>query len=170
MADRDFYHDRTLTLLKTGYSSGRYRVRDSRGDYHWILEESKLLRDSRGLPVEVVGLMMDVTDATEAQERIRESEERYRVLVEDSPAIICRYLPDLTLTYADLVLHKSRGQANLSLHAINLAEFLSKEDKHATIQRLATLTPEDLVRTVEFSPQTSHGKRVKWLWTERGLF
>lgn len=170
MEDRDFYHERTLTLLKTGYSSGRYRVRDSRGDYHWILEESKLLRDSRGLPVEVVGLMMDVTDATEAQERIRESEERYRVLVEDSPAIICRYLPDLTLTYANQMLLKSLGQPDLALHAINIAEFLSKEDQQATIQRLATLTPEDPVRTVEFSPQTSHGQRVKWLWTERGLF
>ena len=29
-----------------------------------------------------------------ASERVKSSEERYRILVEDSPAMICRYLPD----------------------------------------------------------------------------
>lgn len=168
--DRDFYDDRTRTLLRSGYNSGRYRVRDSGGDYHWVLEEAKLLRDHRGLPIEVVGLMMDVTDATEAVERIRESEERYRVLVEDSPAIICRYLPDLTLTYANQMLLKSLGQLGISPRAVDLRQFMTPEDQKATLRRLAQLTPDEPVRTVEFNPVTSDGRRVKWLWSERGLF
>ena len=94
--DREHYLERTRQLLREGSARGRYRVRDQRGDYHWLLDEAKLLRDDLGLPIEAVGLWLDVTEATEVAERVRHSEERYRILVEDSPAMICRYRPDLT--------------------------------------------------------------------------
>ncbi len=67
-----------------------------------MLDEAKLLRDDLGLPVEAVGLWLDVTEATLAAEQVKQSEERYRILVEDSPAMICRYRrPDLTLTFGN---------------------------------------------------------------------
>ncbi|MFP3336012.1 hypothetical protein SB761_35520, partial [Pseudomonas sp. SIMBA_064] len=79
----------------------RYRLRDHLGRYHWILDEARLLRDDLGQPVEAVGLWLDVSEATEAAEQVRQSEERYRVLVEDSPAMICRYRPDLELLFGN---------------------------------------------------------------------
>ena len=91
--DREHYFERTRQLLREGSTRRRYRLRDRGGDYHWLLDEAKLLRDDLGLPVEVVGLWLDITEATEAAERVKSSEERYRILVEDSPAMICRYLP-----------------------------------------------------------------------------
>ena len=88
--DRDLYFDRTRQLLREGSVRSRYRVRDKQGDYHWLLDEARLLRDDLGLPVEAVGLWLDITEATLAGQRVKESEERYRILVEDSPAMICR--------------------------------------------------------------------------------
>ncbi len=99
--DRDRYFERTRHLLREGSVRARYRLRDSRGEYHWLLDEAKLLRDDLGLPVEAVGLWLDVTEATLAAEQVKQSEERYRILVEDSPAMICRYRPDLTLTFGN---------------------------------------------------------------------
>ena len=46
-------------------------MRDRQGEYHWVLDEAKLLRDDLGLPVEAVGLWLDVTEATLAAEQIR---------------------------------------------------------------------------------------------------
>ena len=43
----------------------------SQGDYHWLLDEAKLLRDDLGLPVEAVGLWLDVTEATLAAEQVK---------------------------------------------------------------------------------------------------
>ena len=77
--DRERYFERTRLLLREGSVSARYRLRDSRGDYHWLLDEARLLRDDLGLPVEAVGLWLDVTEATLAAEHVKQSEERYRI-------------------------------------------------------------------------------------------
>ncbi|SED31254.1 ATP-binding protein [Pseudomonas migulae] len=66
--DRERYFERTRQLLREGSVRARYRLRDSRGDYHWLLDEARLVRDDLGLPVEAFGLWLDVTDATLAAE------------------------------------------------------------------------------------------------------
>src|SRR3546814_5860481 len=71
---------------------------------------AKLLRDAQGLPSEAVGLWLDVTEQHLAAQRIAESEERYRVLVGDSPALICRYTADLVLTYVNRTFADSRPE------------------------------------------------------------
>ncbi|WP_185265917.1 PAS domain-containing sensor histidine kinase [Halopseudomonas xiamenensis] len=168
--DRDLYYDRTRALLQTGYASSRYRVRDRQNTWHWLLDEAKLLRDAQGSPVEVVGLLMDVTEATQASEKVRKSEERYRILVEDSPAIICRYLPDLTLTFANRPMIEALGLGEAPLEGINLGQFLQSEDRQAELRRLARMTPEAPVSNVEFCPQLPGNRRAWWVWAERGVF
>lgn len=168
--DRQLYYARTRALLQTGYTSSRYRVRDAQGIYHWLLDEAKLLRDEQGLPVEVVGLLMDVTEATEASERVRKSEERYRILVEDSPAIICRYLPDLTLTFANKPMARALGVEEAHPERMNLGQFLSAEDRNGVLHRLARMTPETPVSNREVQLRLPHGRRAWWVWTERGVF
>lgn len=71
--DREVYFQRTRQLLREGSVRARYRLRDSRGDYHWLLDEAKLLRNDLGLPVEAVGLWLDVTDATLAAEQVKKA-------------------------------------------------------------------------------------------------
>ncbi|WP_367279025.1 PAS domain-containing protein, partial [Pseudomonas sp.] len=66
--DRDLYFARTRELLREGAVRSRYRLRDKRGEYHWLLDEAKLLRNDLGIPIEAVGLWLDVTDATHAAE------------------------------------------------------------------------------------------------------
>ena len=168
--DRQLYYERTRTLLQTGYTSSRYRVRDCHGIYHWLLDEAKLLRNAQGLPVEVVGLLMDVTEATEASESVRKSEERYRILVDDSPAIICRYLPDLTLTFANKPMAVALGVDNKRPELINLGQFLSSEDRAGVLRRLARMTPGTPVSNREVLLHLPGGRRAWWVWTERGLF
>lgn len=168
--DRQLYYARTRSLLHTGYTSSRYRMRDSQGSYHWLLDEAKLLRDAQGMPIEVVGLLMDVTEATEASESIRKSEERYRILVEDSPAIICRYRPDLTLTFANKPMATALEIDDGQPEQINLGQFLFPDDREAVLQRLAKMTPDAPVSNREIRLQLSGDRRAWWVWTERGIF
>lgn len=118
--DRDLYFQRTRQLLREGSVRSRYRVQDKQGDYHWLLDEAKLLRDDLGVPVEAVGLWLDVTEATLAAQQVKDSEERYRILVEDSPAMICRYRPDLTLTFGNTPLANYLECSPAQLHGVNL--------------------------------------------------
>ncbi|MGY2231386.1 PAS domain-containing protein [Pseudomonas tolaasii] len=168
--DRDLYFQRTRQLLREGSTRSRYRVQDRHGDYHWLLDEAKLLRDDLGVPVEAVGLWLDVTDATLAAQQIKDSEERYRILVEDSPAMICRYRPDLTLTFGNTPLANYLECLPGQLRGVNLGDWLSAEQREAFVQRIRQLTPEFPVSTAEISLQLPGREHAWWVWSDRGVF
>jgi PAS domain S-box-containing protein len=168
--DRDRYFERTRHLLREGSVRARYRLRDSRGEYHWLLDEAKLLRDDLGLPVEAVGLWLDVTEATLAAEQVKQSEERYRILVEDSPAMICRYRPDLTLTFGNRPLATYLECQPEQLPGVNLGSWMSQEQREAFLQRLSRLSPEFPVSTAEINLQLPGREHAWWVWSDRGVF
>ncbi|KQM49430.1 PAS domain-containing sensor histidine kinase [Pseudomonas sp. Leaf15] len=168
--DRDLYFQRTRQLLREGSVRSRYRVQDTHGDYHWLLDEAKLLRDDLGVPVEAVGLWLDVTEATLAAQQVKDSEERYRILVEDSPAMICRYRPDLTLTFGNTPLANYLECPPAQLRGVNLGEWLSTEQREAFVQRIQQLTPEFPVSTAEISLQLPGREHAWWVWSDRGVF
>ncbi|TBU81639.1 PAS domain-containing sensor histidine kinase [Pseudomonas daroniae] len=168
--DRDTYFTRTRTLLAQGAASCSYRFIDSDGEYHWLQDEVKLLRDERGIPVEAVGLCLDVTDAALAAERVRESEERYRILVEDSPAIICRYQPDLSLTFANRPLAQYLGISQEKLQGISLAAYLSQQELAQFQERHRQLTPQQPVGTALVRMDLPGREHVWWELSERGVF
>lgn len=168
--DRPLWLQRTQALLREGQVRSRYRLRDARGGYHWVLDEARLLRDDLGQPLEVIGLWLDVSEATEAAERIRLSEERYRVLVEDSPAMICRYRPDLTLLFANRPLAEQLQGSAAQLPGQNLGQWLSSRERNAFVQRLQALTPEQPLSSAELCLQLPGREHAWWVWAERGLF
>ncbi|MDX9684207.1 MAG: ATP-binding protein [Pseudomonas protegens] len=168
--DRDLYFQRCRQLLREGSVHTRYRLRDRHGAYHWVLDEAKLLRDDLGLPVEAVGLWLDVTEATLAAEQVRQSEERYRILVEDSPAMICRYRPDLTLTFGNRPLAAYLECAPEELPGSNLGQWLSAEQREGFERRLKLLSPEYPVSTAEINLQLPGREHAWWVWSDRGVF
>ncbi|WP_288101260.1 PAS domain-containing protein [Pseudomonas sp.] len=168
--DRDRYFERTRQLLREGSVRARYRLRDSRGDYHWLLDEAKLLRDDLGLPVEAVGLWLDVTEATVAAEQVKQSEERYRILVEDSPAMICRYRPDLSLTFGNRPLAAYLECTPEQLPGLNLGNWMSPQQRESFLQRLSRLSPEFPVSTAEINLQLPGREHAWWVWSDRGVF
>ena len=48
-----------------------YRFRFGDGSYHWLHDDVRLRCDDRGVPVEVVGAWMDITERKHAEEKVR---------------------------------------------------------------------------------------------------
>ncbi len=71
----------TTALTDKGQLVTEYRFRFKDGTYHWIHDESRLIRDARGEPLEVFGSWVDSTERRRAEAALRESEERFRLLV-----------------------------------------------------------------------------------------
>src|SRR5439155_7798130 len=67
-------------LLAKDQLTTEYRFRSKDGTYHWVHDESRLLRDAAGTPIEVVGSWVDITDRRRAEETLRFSEEHFRTL------------------------------------------------------------------------------------------
>ena len=120
--------------------------------------------------MEAVGLWLDVTEATLAAEHVKQSEERYRILVEDSPAMICRYRPDLTLTFGNTPLANYLECVPSELPGLNLGQWLSDDQRQAFVQRISQLSPEFPVSTAEISLELPGREHAWWVWSDRGVF
>ncbi|MGZ4149375.1 MAG: PAS domain-containing protein, partial [Actinomycetota bacterium] len=64
-----------------------YRLRHRGGHYVWIRDEAVLVRDGQGRPVYWQGVRFDISAEKASEEQLRAAEERYRLLVEQTPAI-----------------------------------------------------------------------------------
>ena len=66
------------------------RSEDHMGNTVWDLTSKIPLRDSSGKIIGIVGIAKDITERKRAEESLRESEERYRTIVENIPIAVYR--------------------------------------------------------------------------------
>jgi PAS domain S-box-containing protein len=80
---------------------GEFRLKSKSGDWVWILSKGKVVEfDQQGKPLRAAGTHLDITDRKTVEVILRESEERYRGLVEMSPDAIIVHI-DGRLIYAN---------------------------------------------------------------------
>ncbi|MBI5805364.1 PAS domain S-box protein [candidate division TA06 bacterium] len=124
--------DRTLLArelqksLENGVADSEYRITTKKGNTRWISSSSRLMQED-GKPVGLNGLLTDITERKLAEEKLIQSEERYRALIETQRDMITRWLPDTSLTYVN--------QA--------YCDFMGKKPEEMLGKSWLDLTPED---------------------------
>jgi PAS domain S-box-containing protein len=89
-ADRDAFREAVARLVQDERQrSHEFRLRTSDGALRILRTEGgDVVRTGAGEPVRVFGILEDVTDQRRLERALRESEERYRGLFEDSPTVM----------------------------------------------------------------------------------
>ncbi|MCP6760215.1 MAG: PAS domain S-box protein [Fischerella sp. CENA71] len=67
-------------LIETGHHTQEYRWLHCDGEYRWMFDELKLVRDQHGNPLEIIGLWMEISDRKKAEEDIRKALEKEKEL------------------------------------------------------------------------------------------
>lgn len=82
------------TVIDEGFADGRLRFRTRSGRTIWVLVRAVRLHDDR-----FMGFCHDITQRMEAEQALRDSEQRYRELVQNANSAIIRWSRDGTITF-----------------------------------------------------------------------
>jgi PAS domain S-box-containing protein len=130
-------------MVRPGDCQAEYRTLWPDGSLHWIFIKGRSFQDAPGKPRRLEGILMDITDRKRAEEALRASEERHRLLVETIPQLAWRVSPDGMDVECNRRWYEYTGQSPAQVGA------------HGW---LAPIHPDDLFRVVE---QATHAANTK---------
>lgn len=162
---------RMLEVLRTGRP---WKVRDVRVEVPgrdgatWWDGECLPLPNERGEIDSVVVLAWEITDRKEAEDALRESEGRYRALVETQAEMLCRFRPDGEILFVNEAYARAHGTKAEELIGRPFWDLILEEDHPHVRAMLDRLTPEAPEIRIENRLRTVDG--VRWtMWTNLGL-
>ncbi len=146
------------------------------------IEGANLTKDQRVIQVDVsaklihyqgqsavLAVARDVTERRRTEKQLRESEARYRAVVEDQTELICRYTPDGVLTFVNDAYCRHYGQPRDQLIGMNFLPLVHDEDRHRIEENLRSLTAERPVMTSENRTLMADGT-IHWhQWTDHAI-
>lgn len=109
----------------------------------------------------------------QTQQALRDSEERYQSIVQDQAVLICHFLPDGTLTFANPAYCRYFGTTAETLLGQNFLHLIpegAREQIQQQIDVLNTLTPDRPTLTQEHLVYRSNGEIGWQQWTNRAIF
>ncbi len=112
-----------------------FRIVRSDGEVRWVHDRVFPICDERGEIYRLAGIAEDITVRKQAEDALRESEERYRSVVESQTELICRYLPDTTLTFVNDAYCRYFGRTSKDLIGVKFLELIP-ESSHDEVRGL----------------------------------
>jgi PAS domain S-box-containing protein len=119
----------TQEIKQTGRHKGitEYKLRTKDGDYVWVETEASLIY-REGVPYAIQGIARDITERKQAEEKLRQSEKKYRTILENITDGY--YELDLAgnLTFFNDSLCQTLGYTRDELMGMNNRQYMDKEN------------------------------------------
>ncbi len=122
------------TVLKNGEGTREGRLKNKNGIWRWYHISSKMFNDADGNR-KMLNVLRDITDRKRAEERLKESEEKYRLISENANDVICILDDKFQVEYVN-------EQASLRILGYSTNETLGRNVVNFII-------PEDLENTLK---------------------
>ncbi|MGB3511984.1 MAG: PAS domain S-box protein, partial [Microcoleaceae cyanobacterium] len=169
--DRDRVMDLLQNYLQKKHSHYRveYRTSCKDGSYKWVSAKGQALWDRDGNPVRMVGSQQDISDRKQMEEALKESETRYRELVESQDSVlVCRWKSDGTLTFVNQYYCRFFGKSAAELLGSNFFKLSPDEQTQKLLQNHIKSTKSNLhPATLEDRVISATGEQ-RWLsWTNQ---
>ncbi|MEK6614695.1 MAG: PAS domain S-box protein, partial [Bacteroidota bacterium] len=136
VSDREYYLGE---LRKKGYVKNyQMRMRKKDGSEIWIMENVQIVKDSETGKEFIEGTLIDITETKRIQQKLQESEENYKSLIEHTPDGILIHDEKGEILYANPATLKMIGFSSFKeIERKNLFRYLLPE--YHTIVRLRTM-------------------------------
>jgi len=139
------------------------RYRHKRGHTVWGLLSSALVRDPHGEPRYFISQIQDITERKQAEEALRESELRYRGLVESQQDLIVRFDADLRLTFVNDAYCEKIGHSRAELLGRSWLYLVDPEDLGGLLAVMPSIDVPPYRSRADVRVQTAQGERwIAW--------
>jgi PAS domain S-box-containing protein len=175
-ADRKRTSDSLYAALATGVKvwSVDYHFQRKDGNYASVLDRGYIIRDESGKPTRMIGGMTDLTERLEAQEALRESEERHRQtaglltnVLDSSLDVICSFDPEGNFLQVSAACESVWGFTPEELLGKSYIGLIMLEDQVATAEVMASVITGREVRNFENRVMRKDGEVVWMQWSGR---
>jgi len=131
--------------------------------------ELRIERSTRVLEKAIDALRNEVERRKSTEEALRKSEQLFRAIVEDQTELICRFLPDGTLTFVNEAYCRYFGKKREELLGHSFLPLLPAEDRARQERHLSALCLERPIAAIEHRVISTDG--IRWQqWTDRAIF
>jgi PAS domain S-box-containing protein len=117
-----------------------HRIRRPDGAVRWLHEETTIVNDPvTGKPQRIVGTLQDITERKNSEDRLRESEERFRAMIEGSEDGITLSVPSEGVLYSSPSSFRILGYTPEEMLGKSAFELIAEEDQERAGTELSTI-------------------------------
>src|SRR5262245_42955178 len=154
--------------IKSFTHEKRYIHKD--GHHIWVLVNCSIVTDTDGKPLHLLTYIQDITERKRMEEGLLESEERYRTIVEEQTDLICRYLPDTTLTFVNDAYCRYFGKTREELIGTSYLLMIPEPERETAINHIISLCQNPRTETYEHQVIDRNGETRWQQWMDYGIF
>jgi two-component system, cell cycle sensor histidine kinase and response regulator CckA len=149
-------------LAAKGWSMGEDIGKRKDGSLFPVDYKAIMCTDFDGKPIYMLGQFVDISEKKRAEESLRESEEKYRLLVENVNDII--YSTDVggVVTYISPAVENLMGYVPSEIIGRNFVEFVHPDDRHKILERFREIQESNILRPHEYRLLSKSGE-VHWI-------
>ena len=140
-----------------------------KGEWRLISWQESAVRDQDGVLTEVQAVGRDVTDSRRMETALRESEQRYRAIVEDQTELICRYTPDGCLTFLNEAYCRYFNLTRAGILGKPFFPLVHPDDMELLRRHHESFSAGKQVATVEHRVLKPDGTVAWQRWTDRAI-
>ncbi len=118
----------------------------------------------------LLGIVTDITEHKKAQKALKKSEQLYRAVVEDQSELICRFLPDRTITFINEAYCRYFGKKPTELIGKSFLPLIFEEDRKKVEQKVNSLSRKKPVVNLEERIVMPKGSIRQLQWSNRAIF
>lgn len=153
----------------TGFSLEKKYIRKD-GNIINVRVHAGAIHDIEGNPKFVLAFIEDITERKKSEDKLRESEFRYRGIIEDMPNLICCFSSDMTISFVNRNYCEYFGKDEKELVGTSFLELIPETERENVFGAIQLLSIENPILTHEHKV-VAQNQQVRWQrWTNRAIF